>query len=69
MVSVRTQLPEAISERAAPLAPGVFDGLSASLTAAAGFKIAYMSGAAVSAVMGIPDIDPGHRPNWHNGSS
>jgi 2-methylisocitrate lyase-like PEP mutase family enzyme len=56
MASVRTQLREAISERAAPLAPGVYDGLSAALTAAAGFKIAYMSGAAVSAVMGVPDI-------------
>jgi 2-methylisocitrate lyase-like PEP mutase family enzyme len=56
MASVRTQLREAMSERAAPLAPGVYDGLSAALTAAAGFKVAYMSGAAVSAVMGVPDI-------------
>jgi 2-methylisocitrate lyase-like PEP mutase family enzyme len=56
MTSVRTLLREAIAERAAPLAPGVYDGLSAALTAAAGFKIAYMSGAAVSVATGIPDI-------------
>jgi 2-methylisocitrate lyase-like PEP mutase family enzyme len=56
MTSRRAQLREAIAERAAPLAPGVYDGLSAALTAAAGFKIAYMSGAAVSVATGIPDI-------------
>ena len=56
MISARAQLREAISERAAPLGPGVYDGLSAALTAAAGFRIAYMSGAAVSAVTGVPDI-------------
>ena len=56
MASVRARLREAISERAAPLAPGVYDGLSAALTSAAGFKVAYMSGAAVSVVTGVPDI-------------
>lgn len=39
------------------VAPGVYDGLSAALVQAAGFGVAYMSGAAVSAsAVGLPDI-------------
>jgi len=50
-------LRDLLAERAAPLAPGVYDGLSAHLTAAAGFRVAYMSGAAVAvSAAGLPDI-------------
>ncbi len=57
MSDVRVRLRELISERAAIPAPGVFDGLSASLTASTGFRVAYMSGAAVAAsATGLPDI-------------
>ncbi|WP_037571386.1 isocitrate lyase/PEP mutase family protein [Phaeacidiphilus oryzae] len=45
-----------LAERSAVLAPGVFDGLSASLTARAGFRAAYMTGAGVAAVTGLPDV-------------
>jgi 2-methylisocitrate lyase-like PEP mutase family enzyme len=46
-----------LADRGAHLAPGIFDGLSASLTRLAGFQIGYMSGAAVSvATAGLPDI-------------
>ncbi|OUZ12753.1 carboxyvinyl-carboxyphosphonate phosphorylmutase [Aeromicrobium sp. PE09-221] len=37
-------------------APGVYDGLSAAVAARAGVKAAYVSGAAVSASEGLPDI-------------
>jgi 2-methylisocitrate lyase-like PEP mutase family enzyme len=49
-------LRELLAQRSAPLAPGVYDGLSASLTRDAGFRAAYMSGAAVAASLGLPDI-------------
>jgi 2-methylisocitrate lyase-like PEP mutase family enzyme len=52
----RVLLRQLLAERSAPLAPGVYDGLSAALTRAAGFRIAYMSGAAVAASLGLPDI-------------
>jgi 2-methylisocitrate lyase-like PEP mutase family enzyme len=55
-MTVRARLRELLRERSAPLAPGVFDGLSASLTRAAGFRAGYMSGAAVAATLGLPDI-------------
>jgi len=45
-----------LAERSALVAPGVYDGLSASLTRDAGFRAAYMSGAAVAATLGLPDI-------------
>lgn len=39
------------------VAPGVYDGLTAALTQAAGFDAAYMSGAAVAAsAVGFPDV-------------
>ena len=55
--SFARQLRGLLAERSAPIAPGVFDGVSAKLTAAAGFRVAYMSGAAAAAaVTGLPDI-------------
>ncbi|MET8468499.1 isocitrate lyase/PEP mutase family protein [Streptomyces sp. NPDC006422] len=56
MTDTRNRLREILRERSATLAPGVYDGLSASLTAGAGFRAAYMSGAAVAAAHGLPDI-------------
>lgn len=56
MSESRNRLPEMLREKSAVLAPGVYDGLSASLTAGAGFRAAYMSGAAVAAANGLPDI-------------
>ncbi|MGY0490018.1 isocitrate lyase/PEP mutase family protein [Streptomyces sp. WG-D5] len=56
MTDTRRRLREILRERSAVLAPGVYDGLSASLTAGAGFRAAYMSGAAVAAANGLPDI-------------
>ncbi|GAB3562606.1 isocitrate lyase/PEP mutase family protein [Amycolatopsis endophytica] len=38
------------------VAPGVYDGLSAAVAARAGAEAAYVSGAAVSAAEGLPDI-------------
>jgi 2-methylisocitrate lyase-like PEP mutase family enzyme len=55
-MSDRKRLRELLDERSAALAPGVFDGLSASLTRSAGFRAAYLSGAAVAATLGLPDI-------------
>lgn len=53
---VRARLRELLAQRSAVVAPGVFDGLSAALTAGAGFAAAYLSGAAVAASTGLPDI-------------
>lgn len=36
--------------------PGVFDGMSAILAERSGFSAAYLSGSAVAAVMGLPDL-------------
>ena len=36
--------------------PGVFDGMSAILAERAGFRAGYLSGSAVAAVMGLPDL-------------
>jgi 2-methylisocitrate lyase-like PEP mutase family enzyme len=55
-VTNRALLRQLLTERSAPLAPGVYDGLSAALTRSAGFRVAYMSGAAVAASLGLPDI-------------
>jgi 2-methylisocitrate lyase-like PEP mutase family enzyme len=56
MTEVRARLREMVSEGSGLLAPGVFDGLSAALTAEAGFRAAYLTGAGVAAVLGVPDI-------------
>lgn len=53
----RLALHGAVETRLGTLAPGVFDGISASMTQRAGFQVAYMSGAAVAASSsGLPDI-------------
>jgi len=54
--SAAARLRELLDQRSAVVAPGVFDGLSAALTASAGFQAAYLSGAAVAAATGLPDI-------------
>ena len=56
MPETRKRLRDLLAERSAVLAPGVYDGLSAWSTARAGFRAAYMSGAAVAAANGLPDI-------------
>jgi 2-methylisocitrate lyase-like PEP mutase family enzyme len=57
-VSPASALRVLLEERSAVLAPGVFGGLSASLTNPTGFRAAYMSGAAAVAASatGPPDI-------------
>ncbi len=48
--------PDGMPEHGALAVPGVFNGLSALLARRAGAPAAYLSGAALSASMGIPDI-------------
>ncbi len=38
------------------VAPGVFDGLSARIAAAAGFEAIYASGGAIARSAGVPDL-------------
>lgn len=45
-----------LAEERAVTVPGVFNGLSALLAARAGAEVLYLSGAAFSASMGLPDI-------------
>ncbi|PRZ42184.1 2-methylisocitrate lyase-like PEP mutase family enzyme [Antricoccus suffuscus] len=52
----RKRLREAFAEKEMPVAPGVYDGLTAALTASNGFPAAYMSGAAVASSLGLPDL-------------
>lgn len=49
-------LAELLAGPSLTVAPGVYDGLSAALAARAGVEAAYVSGAAVSAAEGLPDI-------------
>lgn len=50
------QLSELLATPGAHVMPGIFDGLSAKLTAAAGYEVAFMSGFAVAASrLGMPD--------------
>ncbi|MFI8205493.1 oxaloacetate decarboxylase [Streptomyces sp. NPDC085937] len=52
-----TRLRTLIDQHQLTLAPGVFDGLSASLVARTGFNAAYLTGAGVAvAGFGLPDI-------------
>jgi len=52
-MSLKTRL----EQKEIVLAPGVFDGLTASLATAAGFEALYLSGAAISYTrLGLPDI-------------
>jgi 2-methylisocitrate lyase-like PEP mutase family enzyme len=56
-MSHRSKLRERIASGELIVAPGVFDGLSASLVGRIGFSAAYMTGAGVAASgFGLPDI-------------
>ena len=56
-VSLRAKLRERIAGGELIVAPGVFDGLSASLVGRIGFAAAYLTGAGVAASgFGLPDI-------------
>lgn len=50
------QLKRLVSEGPCTAAPGVYDPLSALLARQAGFRALYLSGAALSASMGLPDL-------------
>src|SRR5260370_13943040 len=50
------QLREILAGDALVVAPGVYDGLSARIAAAAGFSALYCSGGAVARSSGVPDI-------------
>ena len=55
-MSAAQRLRELLAEPAIAVMPGCFDALSAKLVAAAGFKVTFMSGFAVSAArLGVPD--------------
>jgi 2-methylisocitrate lyase-like PEP mutase family enzyme len=56
MMRTTTQLRTLLGEGRCVVAPGVFDGLSARLVAAAGFPAAYASGGAIARSCGIPDL-------------
>ncbi|MFC0434032.1 oxaloacetate decarboxylase [Kutzneria buriramensis] len=57
MTAARARLRALLSTEELITAPGVFDGLSASLAKRLGFAAAYMTGAGVSAAgFGLPDI-------------
>jgi len=57
MTTARLRLRELLSGRDLITAPGVFDGISASLVARTGFDAAYMTGAGTAASgWGLPDI-------------
>jgi methylisocitrate lyase len=51
-----TQLRGLIARRSATAVPGAHDGLSALLARRAGFEALYLSGAALSASMALPDL-------------
>ncbi|MFG0305281.1 MAG: oxaloacetate decarboxylase, partial [Phycisphaerales bacterium JB040] len=46
----------ALMDRGVVAAPGAFNGLVAKAVAAAGFEAAYVSGGAISAAAGVPDV-------------
>ena len=55
-MSAAQRLRELLAEPSIAVMPGCFDALSAKLVAAAGFKVTFMSGFAVSAArLGVPD--------------
>ena len=50
------RLRELLAQPAIEVMPGCYDGISAKLAAASGFKVMFMSGFAVSAArLGLPD--------------
>jgi methylisocitrate lyase len=51
-----TRLRRVLDEPGVVAVPGVFNGLTALLAREAGAEIAYLSGAALSASMGLPDV-------------
>lgn len=52
----RARFRQLLQEGRIIVAPGAYDGLSARLVQQAGFQVAYMSGAAVAASQGVPDV-------------
>src|SRR5579885_3581865 len=55
-MNLARQLNELLATPGVKIMPGCFDGLSAKLIAAAGYKVAFMSGFAVAAArLGMPD--------------
>lgn len=55
-VSARKAFRSALKANGLITAPGVYDGLSARIAAAAGFDALYVSGGAISRSMGYPDV-------------
>ncbi len=55
-LSAGTRLRQLFRSGSALQMPGAFNGLSARLAAEAGFKAVYISGGAISAASGVPDI-------------
>ena len=55
-MTTRQNLREMFKNKTMPVAPGVYDGLTAALTRDNGFPAAYMSGAAVASSLGLPDL-------------
>jgi 2-methylisocitrate lyase-like PEP mutase family enzyme len=51
-----TRLRQLLAGRDVIVAPGVYDGLSARLTAAAGFPAVYATGGGIARSMGVPDL-------------
>src|SRR5690348_17968179 len=55
-MSAAQRLRELLAQPQVEIMPGCYDGISAKLVAAAGFKVAFMSGFAVAAArLGLPD--------------
>ena len=54
--AVRADLWHAIRTRQLLIAPGVYNGLSARVAEAAGFRVLYVSGGAVARSTGVPDV-------------
>lgn len=55
-MKARRKLNEQIKSGSLTVAPGVYDGLTAALAKRRDFNAAYMSGAAVAASLGLPDL-------------
>ncbi|MGI9409938.1 MAG: isocitrate lyase/phosphoenolpyruvate mutase family protein, partial [Hyphomicrobiaceae bacterium] len=54
-ITIRRKFRNMIEADGMVVAPGVYDGLTATLVARAGFSAAYMTGAGTSAAKGLPD--------------
>jgi 2-methylisocitrate lyase-like PEP mutase family enzyme len=53
---MRTRLRALLTGPELVIAPGVYDGLSAHLVRAAGYPVAYLTGAGTAAALGFPDV-------------